>query len=48
VAVYSNSGTCFFMRDDLTAGSVYGRLTGQPVTDCRADNQAAGVFGDSR
>jgi type IV pilus assembly protein PilA len=47
VAVYSHSGTCFFMRDDLTAGSVYGRLDGQPVADCRADNQAAVVFGDS-
>jgi type IV pilus assembly protein PilA len=47
LAVYSNSQTCFFVRDDIMAATTYGLLLNATVADCRADNAGAVVFGPS-
>ena len=45
LAVYSQSRTCFFIRDDIMAATTFGALIDAPVTDCQADNAGAVAFG---
>jgi type IV pilus assembly protein PilA len=43
IAVYSRSGTCFFVRDYQPGALAYGTLVG-PQTDCYATNTGAVTF----
>lgn len=43
-AVWSASGTCFFIREQPTAGIDYGTISGGTNADCSAGNAAAATF----
>jgi type IV pilus assembly protein PilA len=47
VAVWSNSGTCFFAMDVATSGTVFGSIANRTTADCRAANAGAVTFSDS-
>jgi type IV pilus assembly protein PilA len=47
VAVFSKAESCFFVRDDLDAGTTFGRITPAVPADCSADNNVAVAFGPS-
>ena len=42
-AVWSESGTCFFIREQTTAID-YGTISGGTTADCTAGNAAAATF----
>jgi type IV pilus assembly protein PilA len=46
LAVYSQSGNCFFLQDEPPTSTTYAVLPGAPA-DCYADNAGAAVFGAS-
>jgi type IV pilus assembly protein PilA len=45
VSVYSLAGTCFFVRDQLDAGTTFGSIDPALVPDCTAGNLGPVVFG---
>jgi type IV pilus assembly protein PilA len=47
VSVFSRAGACFFVRDDLSAGTTFGEITPAVVADCHAGNNGAVAFGPS-
>jgi type IV pilus assembly protein PilA len=47
VSVFSRSGSCFFVQDDLDAGTTFGMISLAVPADCSADNNPAVVFGSS-
>jgi type IV pilus assembly protein PilA len=44
---FSRAGACFFIWDDIDAGSQYGTLDPAVVADCNAANNGAVAFGSS-
>ncbi|HEX2026325.1 MAG TPA: prepilin-type N-terminal cleavage/methylation domain-containing protein [Actinomycetota bacterium] len=45
ISAFSVAGTCFFVEDELDAGTAYGRITPAGVPDCNAGNNGAVAFG---
>jgi type IV pilus assembly protein PilA len=45
-AAYSLSGTCFFLKDDLDVGTLYGKVNVTPA-NCLAADQGSVTFSDS-
>ena len=47
LAVFSRTGNCYFIRDDIVGTTTYGVLAAAPVADCRADYVGAVALGAS-
>jgi type IV pilus assembly protein PilA len=45
LASYSNSGTCFFLRDEPPLNTTYGAMSGAATADCYAANDGSVAYG---